>query len=100
MAIATSRQYTVDTIFKSLGYVDPMMAARQQARMVLLGRQARYQAEIQQLESKWGTFSTLQQSYQQVGKEDFAADDAYLEWKWYADAMAAIDAQLETLAVI
>ena len=76
-----------------------MIAARQQARMVLLGRQARYQAEIQLLKSKWGTFTQLQQKYEQIGMEDFAADDAYLQWKWYADAADAIDSQLETLAV-
>lgn len=98
MTTATSTHYTIDNIFKSLGYIDPMVAARQQARMVLLGRQARYQAEIQLMESKWGTFAQLQQKYQQVGMEDFAADDAYLEWKWYADAAATIDAQLDTLA--
>ena len=100
MTTMTSTRYTVDNIFKSLGYVDPMVAARQQARMVLLGRQARYQAEIQLMKSKWGTFAQLQQKYQQAGSEDFAADDAYLQWKWYADAVTAVDEQLETLAII
>lgn len=100
MTMMTSTQYTVDNILKSLGYVDPMIAARQQARMILLGRQARYQAEIQLLESKWGVFIQLQQKYQQADVEDFAADDAYLQWKWYADAAAAIDSQLETLAIV
>lgn len=76
-----------------------MMAARQQARMILLGKKARYQAEIQQLESKWGlSLAQMQQKYQQVGVEDFIADDDYIQWQWYADAVAAIDEQLEVLA--
>lgn len=97
--MSTSTHYSVDSILKSLGYVDPMMAARQQARMILLGRHARYQAKIQQLESKWGlTLAQMRQKYQQEGVEDFAADDDYIQWQWYADAVAAIDLQLQVLA--
>jgi hypothetical protein len=96
--MSTSASYTVDNILKSLGYTDPMMAARQQARMILLGKQARYQAEIQKLESKWGvSLNQMRQKYEQVGVEDFAADDDYGQWQWYADAVAAIDSQLEVL---
>lgn len=90
--------YTVDSILKSLGYTDPLMAARQQARMILLGKKARYQAEIQQLESKWGiTLAEIRQTYAQEGQENFAADDDYLQWQWYADAIATIDSQLAVL---
>lgn len=97
--MSASTHYTVDSILKSLGYVDPMMAARQQARMILLGKKARYQAEIQQLESKWGlSLTQMQQKYQQVGVEDFAADDDYIQWQWYAKAITVIDEQLEVLA--
>lgn len=97
--MSASTHYTVDSILKSLGYVDPMMAARQQARMILLGKKARYQAEIQQLAGKWGlTLTQMQQKYQQAGIEDFTADDDYIQWQWYADANAVIDAQLEVLA--
>lgn len=93
-----SSNYTVDSILKSLGYVDPMKAARQQARMILLGRQARYQAEIQQLESKWGlSLAQMRQKYQQEGVEDFAADDDYNQWQWYADAVTAVESQLDVL---
>lgn len=97
--MSASTCYTVDSILKSLGYVDPMMAARQQARMILLGKKARFQTEIQQLESKWGlTLAQMQQKYQQEGIEDFSADDDYTQWQWYADAVAVIDEQLEVLA--
>lgn len=90
--------YTVDSILKSLGYTDPMMAARQQARMILLGKKARYQAEIQQLESKWSmTLAEMRQKYVQEGQENFAAGDDYLQWQWYADAIATIDSQLDVL---
>lgn len=41
-----SQSHTADSIFTSLGYPDPMVAARQQARVILLGRKSRYQAEI------------------------------------------------------
>ncbi|MCP4418292.1 MAG: hypothetical protein GY805_16850 [Chloroflexi bacterium] len=96
--MSTLTTYTVETILKSLGYVDPMMAARQQARMILLGKQARYQAEIQKLESKWDlSLNQMRQKNEQVGEEDFAADDDYIQWQWYTDAVAAIDSQLEVL---
>ena len=96
--MSASTHYSVDSILKSLGYVDPMMAARQQARMILLGKRSRYQAEIQQLESKWGLpLTQMRQKYQQEGVEDFTADDDYIHWQWYADVVAAIDSQLKVL---
>lgn len=96
--MSTPTTYTVDSILKSLGYVDPMMAARQQARMILLGKKARFQAEIQKLASKWGlSLEQMQQKYEQETVEDFAADDDYTQWQWYVDAVAAIDSQLEVL---
>ena len=97
--MSVSTNYTVDSILKSLGYADPMTAARQQARMILLGRRARYQAEIQRLKSKWGlSLAQMRQKYQQEGVEDFAADDDYVQWQWYADAVTAIESQLEVLS--
>lgn len=96
--MSTPTTYTVDSILKSLGYVDPMLAARQQARMILLGKKARYQAEIQKLANKWGlSLEQMQQKYEQEGVEDFAADDDYTQWQWYADAVHVIDSQLEVL---
>ena len=96
--MSTTTHYSVDSILKSLGYVDPMMAARQQARMILLGRHARYQAEIQRLKSKWGvSFIQMQQKYHQEGTEDFGVDDDYMQWQWYVDATKAIDSQLKIL---
>jgi hypothetical protein len=96
--MSTTRSYTVDSILESLGYGDPMIAARQQARMILLGRQARYQVEIQQLEKKWGiSLSEMQQKYQQEGVEDFAVDDDYLQGQWYAEAITAIVTQLDVI---
>lgn len=96
--MSTPTTYTVDNILKSLGYVDPMMAAKQQARMILLGKKARYQAEIQKLESKWHmSLDQMRQKYEQEGVEDFVANDDYIEWQWFADAVEAIDSQLNVL---
>ncbi len=103
--IATHRQrenpshYTVESVLTSLGYPDPLVAAREHARMILLGRQARYQAVLRQLETQWGcTLEALRARYLAHDSEDFAADDDYLQWEWYADAARAIEAQLTTLA--
>jgi len=41
-----SPSYTIESILAALGYPDPLTAARQQARMILLGCLARYQAAI------------------------------------------------------
>lgn len=90
--------YTIDGILKSPGYSDPMTAARQQARMILLGRLARYQAEIHRLENKWDTtLAAMRQKYEQKDTEDFAVDDDYVQWQWYADAAAEIESQLDVL---
>jgi len=90
--------YTTEGILASLGYSDPLDAARQQARMVLLGRLARYQAILHQFEVKRGcTLEELRQDYQVVGNEDFSADNDYLEWQWYADAAQTTQTQLEAI---
>ena len=96
--MSTPITYTAESVFESLGYPDPMTAARQQARMILLGRLAHYQAAVRQLEKKWGlTLEQMQQKYEQEGEEDFEADDDYLQWQWCDDAIQAIQAQLEAL---
>lgn len=93
------KSYTTESILASLGYSDPLVAARQHARMILLGRLARYQAAIRQLEVKWGcTLEELRAHYTAQGSEDFEADDDYLEWQWYADAVETVNAQLAVLS--
>jgi hypothetical protein len=67
--------------------------------MILLGRLARYQAAVRQLEAKWDcTLEELQERYSAQGSENFAADDDYLEWQWYVDAMEAVKAQLMVIS--
>ena len=94
-----TQTYTTEKIFTALGYPDPMVAARQQARMILLGRRSRYQAEIQKIKGKWDcTLEEMRQHYTVRGSEDFDADDDYMQWQWHADAVKAIDDQLAVLA--
>jgi hypothetical protein len=40
----------------------------------------------------------LRTRYLARGSEDFAADDDYVQWQWYADAAQMIEAQLTALA--
>jgi hypothetical protein len=94
-----AQSYTIENILTTLGYPDPLAAARQHARMILLGRLARYQAAIQQLEARWDrTLEDLRARYTAQDSEDFAADDDYLQWQWYADAIEAVNAQLATVS--
>jgi hypothetical protein len=96
--MSTPATYTAESILESLGYPDPMTAARQQARMILLGRLAHYQTAVRQLEKKWGVaLEQMRQKYEQEGKEDFETDDDYLQWQWCADAIQTIQAQLDAL---
>lgn len=95
----STKSYTTESVLTALGYPDPLVAARQQARMILLGRLARYQAASQQLEAKWGcTLEELRARYTAQGSEDFAADDDYLQWQWYADAIETVKAQLAAIS--
>jgi len=96
---ASIQSHTIEDILTTLGYPDPLAAARQQARMILLGRLAHYQAAIQQLESRWNcTLEELHARYTAQGSEDFAADDDYLQWQWFADASETIEAQLAAIS--
>jgi len=93
--VTSTKALTTEEVLTSLGYPDALAAARQQARMILLGRLARYQAAIQQFEIKWHcTLGELREHYVTQGVEDFDADDDYLQWQWYADAVEAVSAQL------
>ncbi len=94
-----AKSYTAESVLTSLGYPDPLVAARQHARMILLGRLARYQAIIRELEVKWGcTLEDLRARYTAHGSEDFEADDDYLQWQWYADAIKTVNAQLTAIS--
>lgn len=96
---ASTQSYTVESVLATLGYPDPIAAARQQARMILLGRLARYQAAIQQLAARWGcTLDELRARYTSQGSENFAADDDYLQWQWYVDAIETVNAQLAAVS--
>ena len=90
--------YTTESVLASLGYADPLVAARQQARMILLGRRSRYQSAIQQLEAQWGcSLAEMRTRYTAQGSEDFAADDDYLQWQWYSDALEIVKNQLDVI---
>jgi hypothetical protein len=96
--MTSSHSHTVETILQSLGYPDPVTAARQQARMILLGRLARYQAARQQVASRWDmTPAQMKQQYEQEEQENFDLDDDYVQWQWYSDAIAAVEDQLAVL---
>lgn len=98
MQTATT-SFSTEGILVTLGYPDPLAAARQQARVMLLGRLARFQAAVQQYELTWDcTLENMQQKYQMVGQEDSEVDDAYLDWQWYADALDTVQAQLAAIA--
>jgi hypothetical protein len=99
MAMSTTAEsLTINSILASLGYSDPVAAARQQARMILLGKLAHYQAVVQQLQSKWNcTLEELRERYLAECNEDWQADQDYLEWHWHADAIENIQSQLATL---
>ena len=91
---------TMESVLSSLGYTDPMDAARQQARMLLLGRLSRYEVIIQQIESRQEKdFEDLHRSYEAQGSENWVADDDYLTWQWYRDAIESVKAQLATLSL-
>lgn len=90
--------YTTETILKSLGYADPMDAARQQARMILLGRLAHYRSELQQLERKWKRpLTEMRQQYKSTAQENSDLDDDYVMWQWYSDAIAQVESQLSVV---
>ena len=70
-----SSHYTVESVLTSLGYPDPLVAAREHARMILLGRQARYQAIMYPLEARWDcSLEALRARYLAHDSEDSAAD--------------------------
>ncbi len=58
-----------------------------QARIAAYARRI---AEIAAEQEK--TFAELEALYHQAGIEDFAADDAYVEWLWLRQAMATLQA--------
>ncbi len=92
------KSYTTESVLTSPGYPDPLAAARQQARMILLGRRSRYQAAIQQFEAQWGcTLGEMRTRYTAEGSEDLADDDDYLRWQWYSDALEIVKNQLDVI---
>lgn len=95
---STAKAFTAEQVITSLGYSDTMDAARQQARMILLGRLSRYEAAIRRLEAQWGSsLGEMKMKYEVRGKENAETDDSYLDWQWYSDAIETVNAQLATI---
>lgn len=95
----SAKSYTTENVLTALGYPDPLVAARQQARMILLGRRSRYQTAIQQLEAQWRcSLEEMRARYTAEGNEDFAVDDDYLQWQWYSDALKIVESQLDAIS--
>ncbi len=93
------KSYTTESILSTLGYPDPLVAARQQARMILLGRRSRYQTAIQQLEAQWNcSLEEMRARYLAEGTEDFAVDDDYLQWHWHNEALEIVESQLDAIS--
>ena len=93
-----AQSYTTESVLTSLGYADPLVAARQQARMILLGRRSRYQTAIQQFEAEWRcSLEEMRARYHAEGTEDFVVDDDYLQWQWYSDALEIVNSQLDAI---
>ena len=98
-SMSTAQATDFEDIVVQLGFRSPMDAARQQARMLLLGRMARYEAEMQLLSAKTHvTLAEMKQRYEATGTEDFEADDDYLEWRWLDEAVTSTRAQLAALS--
>lgn len=96
---AQVKSYTTENVLTSLGYKDALTAARQQARMLLLGRKAHYEASIQQIEARWECpMEELRHQYEVIESEHFEADDDYLQWRWYQDALETVKDQLKSVA--
>ena len=75
-----------------------MDAAKQQARLILLGRLALYRSEMQQLERKWKRpLTEMRQQYKTTGQENSNLDDDYVMWQWYSDAIAQVESQLSAI---
>lgn len=98
--LSTTQVLDFESIVAQLGFRNSQEAARQQARMLLLGRLARHEAEMQSLAAKWRTtLEEMERRYRAAGQEDFEADDDYLEWRWLQEAAATTRAQLAALDV-
>lgn len=66
-------------------------------RATLLRRLAGFQTAVQRFEQTWGcSLDEMRQRYEMVGREDSEADDAYLEWQWYADAVESLQVEFAT----
>jgi gluconate kinase len=92
------KSYTAESVLTSLGYEDALTAARQQVQMLLLGRKAHYEASIQQIQARWEhPMEELRSQYEALNVESFEADDDYLQWRWYQDALETVEAQLQAV---
>ncbi|MFO7540409.1 MAG: hypothetical protein R6X32_20410 [Chloroflexota bacterium] len=77
-----------------------MDAARQQARMILLGRLAHYRSAAQQIERKWNrSFTEMRQQYEALGQENIELDDDFVTWEWYSRAIVQVESQLSAITV-
>ena len=75
---------TIRAVALDAGTKDEIDFLRQSAYWVILGKLAKYEAEMRQFESKYAcTFEEFENRlHSQDDTEDFEAEDDYLDWRY------------------
>ena len=90
----------VGDVFNSFGIGSVETILLNEAIMILLTKESRYNAEYNQFKKKYNSeFEDFKKKVESSGKEDFEVEDDLMDWEFAANALKMIEEKKRVLGV-
>ncbi len=88
----------IGNVFRSFGISDVQAIIKNEAIMLLLSKESKYQAEYDSFKNKYNSeFEAFKQKIEASGKEDFEVEDDLMDWEFAHNALKNIKKQKRLL---
>ncbi len=88
----------IGNVFKSFGISDVQSIIKNEAIMLLLSKESKYQAEYDSFKNRYNSeFAAFKQKIEASGKEDFEVEDDLMDWEFADNALKNIGKQKRLL---
>ncbi|MCP5048393.1 MAG: hypothetical protein GY940_14585 [bacterium] len=100
MSTQVSIRDEINDVFRGFGISDMESVLENEAIMLLLAKESKYQAEYNQFKAKYNSeFEQFREKVEASGKEDFKIDDDLMDWEFAANALKTIQQKRKALGV-
>jgi hypothetical protein len=100
MSTQVSIRDEVNNVFRGFGISDMEAILENEAILLLLAKESKYQAEYNQFKAKYNSeFKQFREKVDASGKEDFKIEDDLMDWEFATNALKTIQQKKKALGV-